>query len=163
MSVPDRSTHTLSPFLIALIILFTAGNTVLLPLSPAWYLQIALCGLFLIAVWFAHVRVLNRFYVLCAGEPAVILAGTVIPWAALFLQLVLLATFIAWTGSFRTGGEKGFFTLFCLIAAGIAAGILTFRHVFAPMLILGIAAMAAITLCWLAEYQYINRFRRITP
>jgi len=87
---------------IALIVLFAAGNAVLLPLAPFWYLQVAFCGVFLGVAWLSLIRSQNSFYVLCAGEPAVILAGTMSPWGALALQLLLVAILAESAGFLRS-------------------------------------------------------------
>lgn len=148
---------------LALVMLFAAGNVALFLSSPFWYLQAAFLGLFLIAAWLSLIRSFDGFFVLCAGEPAVFLAGTVSPGVAVALQLLLVAILTEGTGFLRSARDGAAFAIFCLITAGITAGLLTFRHVFLPLLIIGIAAMIAIGICWLAEYQYTSRFRRSIP
>lgn len=161
-SAPDRQERgdLIHSPRIALIVAFTAGNAILVPLSPFWYLQMAFCGIFLIAAWVCLIRSFNGFYVLCAGEPAVLLAGTVSPPGALALQLLLVAILAEWTGFLRSLRDVAAFAVFCLIAAGVAAWVLTFRQVALPLVILAIAGVAAVALCWLAEYRYTARFRR---
>ena len=148
---------------IALIVLFAAGNAVLLPFSPFWYLQTAFCGFFLVVAWLSLIRSFDGFYVLCAGEPAVVLAGTVSPYGALAFQLLLVAILADGTGYLHTVHEGILFILFCLVAAWVAAWVLTYRHVALPLVILAIAGVAAVALCWLVEYRYTARFRRGIP
>jgi len=148
---------------IALIVLFAAGTAVMFPFSPFWYLQTAFCGFFLIVAWLSLIRSFDGFYVLCAGEPAAFLAGTVSPYGALALQLILVAILADGTGFLQSARDVAAFALFCLLAAGITAWVLTFRQVALPFVILAIAGVAAVALCWLAEYRYTARFRRGIP
>jgi hypothetical protein len=148
---------------IVLIVLFAAGNAVLLPSAPFWYLQTAFCGFFLVIAWLSLIRSVDGFYVLCAGEPAVLLAGTVSPWGALALQLLLVAILADSTGFLRSARDGAVFALFCLLSAGVTAWVLTFRHVPPPLVILAVTGVAVVTLCWIAEYRYTARFRRGVP
>jgi hypothetical protein len=145
---------------IAIIVLFAAGNAVLLPLAPLWYLQAAFCGVFLLVAWLSLIRSLDSFYVLCAGEPAVILAGTMSPWGALALQLLLLAILAESAGFLRGARDGVIYAMFCLFATGVTAWVLTFRQVALPLVILAVAGIAVVALCLAAEYRYTARFRR---
>jgi hypothetical protein len=145
-----------------LVILFGAGNILLIPVSPYWYIQTGVCGLFLLVAFYALIRDINRFYVLCAGEPAVIAAGAVGPWEALGLQLILLAMLLEGTGFLHSVRDSAIFGVFCLAAAAVTAFVLAFRHVSTPLFVLVIAGLAVVAICLLAEHQYTARFRRKT-
>jgi hypothetical protein len=148
---------------LALIGLFAAGNVGLLLFSPFWYLQAAFLGLFLIAAWLSHIRDLDGFYVLCAGEPAAILSGTVSPWLVLAFQLLLVAILAERTGFLRTARDGAAFALFCVPAAAVTGWVLMFHEVALPLIILAIIGVSLVALCWLAEYRYTARFRRGVP
>lgn len=145
---------------VILIILFGAGNILLVPVSPYWYIQTLVCGIFLLVAFYALIREINRFYVLCAGEPAVVAAGAVSPWAALVLQLLLLAILLEGTGSLRSVRDGAVFGIFCIAAAGVTGFVLAFRHVSTPLFVLVVAGLAVVGICLLAEHQYTARFRR---
>lgn len=145
---------------LALIILFAVANTILLAFSPFWYLQAAFTVFFYLIALAHLMRDLDIFYVLCAGEPPVILAGIQQPWVGIALQLLLLSILADGAGILQNARDAAAFMVFCLVAAGISAGVLVMRQILFPLVILAIAALAAVAFCFLAEYRYTAPFRR---
>jgi hypothetical protein len=137
---------------------FFAGAAFLAWRSPSWYFLPVPLGIFILALWLLRNR--SPFYVLCAGELTVILAGPVNLWASLALQLVLLLYMSGREGVPGGVWEYASFAFLTLAAAVAAAWITGFRHVTVPLIVIMLSGAAFAGVILVAERSFLFRFRR---
>lgn len=145
-------------FRAALVVAFLAAVVVLAALSPYWYVT-GLCGVVFAAaaVYMFRSGDHRPFFLVCAGEPAVVAAVSVDPRAAVALQVLLFATL---PGVLSGPRDIAAFAAFALASAGAATIIPGARHALLPLLALTALAGAGGLLVWLASYRFTAQIRR---
>ncbi len=137
------------------VLLFAAASLAAARAPPLLYVQAALVAAVLLVRWRTGAHPSRSIFLLCAGEPCVVLAGSTGWIAALAVQLVLVLAFLADTGSLSFPG----FFFFAGISAVLSFAVRIPLHVPFPAVILAAGILIAGAVAVVAEYRITSRLR----
>ena len=153
MNLSLRLDHGFFLLMVAGILIFTAAA------SPAsWYLYPPLLVLIGIVLYRTRTWKDRVFYILCAGQPLVIVLSAVLVWAGLFVVWMLAGIVLSTTGMLGSDRDWRYYVVFCGATLVIAAAIQVSNHVLLPLVILSglITLFAAVQT--IREYQFRKQY-----
>jgi len=122
---------------IALPLAFAATALIAAAQTEFWPVIAVLTGIFVLVLYLTMALPERGFYLICAGEPAVVAVGISSLLPALLLQLLLLAIGMHSLGLFRSRTDMPAFLAFCALTLALYPMATFFRQMLYPVLLLG--------------------------
>ncbi len=135
------------------VLLFGAASLAAVRAPPLLFVQVALVAVVILVLWRAAAHPSRSIFLLCAGEPCVVVAGSTGWIAALVVQLALLLAYLADTGSLSLPG----FLIFAGTSAVFAFAARIPLHVPLPAVILATGTIVAVAVAVVAEHRITSR------
>jgi hypothetical protein len=126
--------------------------------SPVWYLDVLLGLLFLSVLLLTATWRDRAFYLVCAGEPLVILCGIQNLWAGVFVVCTLAGILCSAQNLLESREDKQQLGIFLGMVFLIGLLIQFSNHVLLPLTILGILAFAILLVQSIRMYQFRKQY-----
>ena len=135
------------------VLLFAGVSLAAARVPPLVYVQAALVAVVFLVYWRAAGHPSRSIFLLCAGEPCVVVAGSTGWLPALAVQLVLVLVFLADTGSLSLPG----FIVFAGVSSVLAFAARIPLHVPLPAVFLVAGIVVAVAVAMVAEFRITAR------
>ena len=129
--------------------------------SPFWYLTVILLILFSAILILTLTWRDRAFYLVCGGEPLVIVSGMMNIWAGCLIQCLLVGIICIAMNLLTSPRDQKVFLSFCGIIFLIGLLIGVSNHVYLPLLILGAAAAAVLVVRSIRHYQFRKQYNGV--
>ncbi|HPS23895.1 MAG TPA: hypothetical protein PLM60_10890 [Methanoregulaceae archaeon] len=146
-----------------LLLVITTLVTTVITATSFWYLPILLLILFSAIFLLTQTGRDRVIYLVCGGEPLVIICGTMNLWAGLIIQCTLAGIISVAMGFFESTWDQRVFALFCGILSLVTLLIELSNHVLLPLFVLGAATTVILAARSVRMYQFRKQYNGARP